>query len=583
MVKVESSSPQNASKPLLAGNITLSTRGVLTAALLVLVTLLVYSPSMRGEYLWDDRDSIPNNELLRTSAGLLKIWTEPAANPVTEQHYPMLYTSYWVEYQLWGANPLGYHLNNILLHALNSLLVLLLLQQLRIPGAWLAAWIFALHPVHVESTAWIVERKDLLSCCFYLLAAFAFLRFLDGRRWQSYTAALVLFSCGMLSKTMIISLPLALLLVVWWKRDRLTTGDWLPLVPLGILGGLLFLVSHDMLLHPKAVIDRATFVETFGLGYLERLLVAGRAIVFYARKLVAPVGLSALYPLWDVRLAVIWQWAFPALVGASLGSLWWWRAKIGKTPLVAVLFFCITLGPALGFVSFYLMAFTFVADRFQYLACLGPIALFSAALSGLRFKWPVRAGCVLLLIALSLLTFERAGKFQSMEVLIGDAIDKGTETAQAHFIIGSFYEKEERPDLVIEHYFKTIELDPGFYKAYNNLGYHLLTAGRLEEARQIFTDVVSRFPEDRLGRNNLAVTLSRLNQYERAIEVLQESVALFPKDERSRTNLGYFLLREGRLTEATDQFKAILHMNPNSQPAHDGLQQAQRLRTPLPG
>jgi hypothetical protein len=202
----------------------------LLALLLVIVTMMAYMPAWNGTPIWDDNAHLTNPEL-RSLDGLGRIWTQPG---VTQQYYPLLHTLFWLEHQLWGDWPAGYHLLNILLHCTSALLLVRILRQLEIPGAWLAAAIFALHPIQVESVAWISELKNLLSGVFYFGSLLAYLKFDRTRNPAFYAAALVLFTLGLMSKTVIATLPAAILVIFWWKRGKLSLrDDLLPLIPSG--------------------------------------------------------------------------------------------------------------------------------------------------------------------------------------------------------------------------------------------------------------------------------------------------------------------------------------------------------------
>ena len=221
--------------------------------LLVAVTLVAYLPALRGQFVWDDDDYVVNNLLLHSLKGLSQIWFAPGTTP---QYYPLSFTSFWVDYHLWKLNPLGYHLTNLLFQATNAILLWTLLRRLRVPGAWLAAAIFAIHPVNVESVAWITERKNVLAGFFYLSSALACLQFwlpdlaaADGRtqrgpqttaaglgNWKFYWLALLLYLCALLAKTATIALPVAVLLVVWWKRGKMGWRALFPLAPFLAVG-----------------------------------------------------------------------------------------------------------------------------------------------------------------------------------------------------------------------------------------------------------------------------------------------------------------------------------------------------------
>lgn len=356
----------------------------LPGLLLAVSVFIAYQPVLRGGFIWDDDDYVTNNWTLHDFNGLKHIWFDTQATP---QYYPLVHTTFWLEYHAWKLNPVGYHVVNVLLHALGSILLWRVLKRLELPGAWLAAAVFALHPVNVESVAWITERKNVLSAVFFFAAAWAYLRFAgesEGkkRRWSWWLAALCLFVCALLSKTVACSLPAVLLLVRWWKKKRLQAGDVLPMVPFFIAGLWLGLQTARLEEHHVG----ASGAEwSFSLG--ERCLIAGRALWFYAGKLVWPVKLTFVYPRWQMDAGIWWQWLFPAAALAIVATLWFARKRIGRGPLVAVLVFAGALFPALGFVNVYPMRFSFVADHFQYLASIGIIVLVTNGMMITLGRW----------------------------------------------------------------------------------------------------------------------------------------------------------------------------------------------------
>ncbi len=342
-------------------------RRAVAALVLIVATLAAYVPAMQGGFIWDDDDYVTDNAALRSLAGLAAIWLQPGAVP---QYYPLTFTSLWLDYQLWGVAPAGYHVVNVLLHGTNAVLVWLVLRRLALPGAWLAAMVFALHPVHVESVAWITERKNVLSGAFYLGALLAYLRFAglgapaaEAERWRSYALAVALFVCALLSKTVTCTLPAVILLLLWWKRGRVTRAEASATVPLFVVGACLALVTIWM---------ERTHVGAQGAAWLlspiDRALIAGRAVWFYAATLAWPHPLTFVYPRWEIDAGAWWQYLFPLAAAAVTALLFFARARIGRGPLVAVLCFGVTLAPALGFVDVYPMRYSFVADHYQYLA-----------------------------------------------------------------------------------------------------------------------------------------------------------------------------------------------------------------------
>ena len=341
----------------------------LAAGFLSLVTLVAYWPALRGGLLWDDTAHVTRPEL-RSLRGLGRIWSELGA---TQQYYPLLHSAFWVEHRIWGDRVLGYHLTNLVLHVAAALLVVMIVRRLSLPGAWLAGFVFALHPVFANSVAWISEQKSTLSAVFYLGSALAYLYF-DRDRWRTeYFLALGLFVLALLTKTVTATLPAALLVVFWWKRGRL---DWkrdvYPLLPWFALGAAAGLFT--------AWVERK-FIGAegpdFTLSLLERCLVAGRVIWFYFGKLVWPQDLVFIYPHWTIDPGVWWQYLFP-LGALALLAMLCLVARRRRGPLAAFLFFIGTLFPVLGFLNVYPFVYSYVADHFQYLASLGLIVPLAA-------------------------------------------------------------------------------------------------------------------------------------------------------------------------------------------------------------
>jgi hypothetical protein len=244
-------------------------RGWFLGLLLVAAVIFAYQPAWHAGFIWDDNAHV-TKPALRSLNGLARIWMQLGA---TQQYYPLVHSVFWVEHRLWGDATVGYHLINILLHAVSALLLVKLLRQLKIPGAWLAAAIFALHPVQVESVAWISELKNTLSGAFYLGSALAYLGFDRNRSGGNYALALGLFVLGLLSKTVIATLPAALLVVFWWQRGKLCwKQDVRPLLPFFIagIGAGLFTAWVE----GKYIIGAES--SEFNFSIIERFLIAGR-------------------------------------------------------------------------------------------------------------------------------------------------------------------------------------------------------------------------------------------------------------------------------------------------------------------
>src|SRR5436309_9134261 len=338
-----------------------SKRDCFFCLILAVVTMLAYQPAWHGALFWDDNANMTTPEL-RSLDGLRRIWFVPRA---TQQYYPLLYTSYWLQQRLWGDSTTGYHLVNILLHIGCVVLVLRILRFLRIPGAELATIIFALHPVNVETVAWITERKNTLSGVFALAATLSYLKFDESRSRRSYALALGLFLLGLLSKTAIVTLPLALLVIFWWKRGAISwRHDVLPLIPFFLLSVAAGLMT--------SWVEYGNFgykASTLVFSLVDRCLIAGLAFWFQLGKVLWPSNLMFVYPRWEINAAIWWQYVFPFAVLGLLGILWSLR-RWSRAPLAGVLRYIFMLLPTLGLLYQFFFIYSFVSDHLQYLAFL---------------------------------------------------------------------------------------------------------------------------------------------------------------------------------------------------------------------
>ncbi|MBL9211899.1 MAG: tetratricopeptide repeat protein, partial [Opitutaceae bacterium] len=533
--------------------------GGLWAALL-LVTLVAYGPALAGEFLWDDAGHVTRPDL-QSWAGLARIWFELGA---TQQYYPLLHSAFWFQHQLWGDAPVGYHLANVLFHATAAALFAVLLRRLAIRGAVLAAFVFALHPVAVESVAWISEQKNTLSTVFYLAAALAWLRFEDDRRPARYVVATLWFLAALLTKSVTATLPAALLVLAWWRRGRLAARtDVVPLVPwfaLGLTAGLgtAWLEVHQI----------GAAGQDFTLGPLERGLLAGRVVWFYLGKLVWPAGLTFFYPRWTIDATVAWQWVFPLAVLAALaGCLWWSRRDRG--PLAAALLFGGTLVPVLGFVNVYPFVFSYVADHFQYLASLGMIAFLTAAAAGgfARLTWPRWSGpavATVVLVTFGVLTWRQSGNYRDGFALYRATLERNPASWVAHLNLGTALDDAGRPEESLPHLQRANELKPDHPETLNSLGNVLNRVGRSAEARPLLERALQLQPRFASAHNTLGVALMALGQPDAGIAAFGRALEINPRLTLARVNLGWALAHHGRGTEALVQLERARREQPDN-------------------
>jgi tetratricopeptide (TPR) repeat protein len=495
-------------------------RSVALALALVVVTLMAYLPAWRGAPLWDDDQHITRPEL-RGLDGLRRIWTELGA---TQQYYPVTHSVFWLEQRLWGRSPLGYHLLNVLLHAASALVLWAMLRQLDVPWAPLAAALFALHPINVESVAWISELKNTLSGFLCLASAWCFLRYQQTRSIASCAAALGLFLLALGAKSAVAPLPAALLLVIWWKRGRLTWREprrLLPLLPMlgaGVAAGLFTAWVERKLIGAEGA--------PYQLSGIARTMLAARAFWFYLGKLLCPMHLSFIYPRWPVdsfsgRGPSSWPSYLSLVALATLTASLWALRRASRAPLVAAGAFAVMLFPALGFFNIYPFVYSFVANHFQYLA--GPAAFALAAGGTAWFVGGNGRGRRLLrritlcAWALVLLLFA------------------GLTAAQA---------RNYRDPLAL--WDATIEQNPGCWMAFENRGILRQQQGQPRLARQDFEQALRLNPQHARACNNLAVLSNQDGDYATALAYCNRSLALAPDVAEAHYNRGnaYFGLKD---------------------------------------
>jgi protein O-mannosyl-transferase len=517
--------------------------------------LLVYWPAVQAGFIWDD-DAHVTAPALRSVHGLWRIWTEAGA---TQQYYPLLHSFFWVQNKLWGGAPLGYHVVNIGLHALDAVLLALALRRLAVPGALLAALIFALHPVHAESVAWISEQKNTLSALFFLSAALAYFRFdaayndtasdigvaatndisaratpRIGTRW--YAVATVLFAAALLTKTVTATLPATLLVIAWWRRGRIS---WKRDVALLLPWFCLALVAAWVTTWVERTLIGAEGMA-FDLSLAQRALLAGRVLWFYLGKLCWPNPLVFIYPRWTLDPSIIWQW-IPLGAALTMGVVLWSQRGRSRAMLAAALIFAGTLFPALGFFNVYPFLYSFVADHFLYLASIAPIAMFAtlATVAARRITPAVRSVLVLVTLGtLGWLTRQETHTYHDPETL----------------------------------YRATLRLNPQCWMAANNLGKHLMVqAGKVAEAIPLLRTALKLRPDYAEAENNLGLALAQSGQAFEAIPHLQRALALKPMFYQAYNNLGIAFARSGDLSRAATAFSRAVELAPGAANVEENL------------
>jgi cytochrome c-type biogenesis protein CcmH/NrfG len=552
-------------------------RILLAAGWLLLAPLVVYAPLRSAGFVWDDDQYVTENRQLRDVAGLGRIWLDPRSTP---QYYPLVHTSYWIEHRLWGLDARGYHLGNVLLHGVAAILLWRVLVRLRVPGAIFAASLFAVHPVMTESVAWITERKNVLSLAFALASLAAYLRFAplegdartDGRAWGRYATSLALFVCALLSKTVVCTLPGVILVLTWWKRGAIRARDLAPLLPFFVLGAAAGLHTAWLEQHHVGALG-----TEWSLAPLERVLLAGRALWFYAAKLVWPHPLIFFYPRWRIDAADAWQFAFPLAIAAIVAGLWGVRGRIGRGPLAVVLLFAGILFPALGFFDVYPFRYSYVADHFQYhaspvlLASFAAVCAGAAARRGGSARQAARAAAALLIAGLGALTFVQAQVYRDLETLYRDTIAKNAGAWNAYLNLANHYSSTGRNPEALPLAREAVRLAPTVADAHNTLGAVLfLTASEqgpgasaaLAEAVTAFSRALALDPTHVDALYNGAVALSAMGRHEEAAALYARMLELTPSDVDARVGRARALLALGRSEEAEADLREVARRAP---------------------
>lgn len=568
-------------------------RDALAGSFLLLAPLVVYLPLRSAGFIWDDDQYVTQNRHLQDAAGLARIWLDPRAVP---QYYPLVHTTYWAEFQLWGLDARGYHATNVVLHAISALLLWRVLVRLRVLGALFAAALFAVHPVMTESVAWITERKNVLSLALVLAALASYLRFApvepdaaaDESHGRWYALALLLYVGALLSKTVVCALPAVIVVLLWWKCGRIRARDLAPLAPFFVLGAAAGL--HTAWLERHHV---GAFGAEWSLAPLERVLVAGRALWFYAGKLIWPHPLIFFYPRWQIDQTELWQLAFPLAIAAVLVALWTTRDRIGRGPLAAILIFAGVLLPALGFIDVYPFRYSYVADHFQYHASTALFALAAAVAAqyaarlGAAGRAAARVAAVALLLVLGTLTAAQARVYRDLETLYRDTIAKNGTAWNAYLNLANYLSSTGRNEEALSLAREAVRLAPSVADAHNTLGGVLFLTSqeqpatgpaRLAEAVEAFSQAIALEPEHVDALYNGAVASTVAGRHEEAARYYERIVARDPAAVDALVGLGRSLLLLGRPGEAEPHLREAVRRAPQRADAQQALALASEQR-----
>ena len=553
--------------------------------LLIAFVFIAYAQVFHAGFIWDDESHLTRNPCIVGPLGLKEIWTSTQA-----VYYPLVLTTFWALHKFVGLNPLPYHILNVLMHAGSAVLLWRVLRQLGVRGAWLGAALWALHPVMVQSVAWVTELKNTQSCLFYLLSIYCFLNWekqsqlTQTRRVKvslMFGLSLLCFVLATLSKPSVVMLPAVLALCVWWRRRRIQWRDAVALAPFVAISALASAWTiWEQKFHARAV------GPDWAQSWPERLIIAGRAIWFYLAKLFWPHPLIFIYPRWQLQPAQFTAYLPLLLALMGLIALWFLPGKAGRAVFFAGAYYVISLFPVLGVFSIYFFRYSFVSDHFQYLASMGPLALVAAAGSegfnrlgvagslgrGLPF---LRVGlCTVVLLLLGILTWQQTAVYHDLITLYTTTLAQNSGCWMAHYNLGIALRDRGETDQAITHYRQAIVLRPGYAEAHYNLGRLLAEKGEFNDAVDHYEAALAINPDDPEAHNNLGATFVQQGRIDDAIAHYQKALATQPDYAAASCNLADALLSKGNIDGAIVHYLKCVAVLPNQPDAQYDLASA---------
>jgi protein O-mannosyl-transferase len=536
----------------------------LIALLLALTTLLVYLPVTRNGFLdYDDDEYVTNNQVVQNGLTFNGIHWAFTTFHASNWH-PLTWFSHMMDCELFGLNPGAHHFVNVLFHAANSVLLFALLLRLTgvlWPAAFIAA-LFAWHPLHVESVAWIAERKDVLSTFFALLSLLSYVRYAKDNRRRSFWVALIFFALGLMAKPMLVTLPFVMLLLDFWPIQRLNHSTIQRLlvekIPFFILTAISCLITFIAQRSGDAIVS----FKNVPLPYrLQNMFVA---YADYLQKIFWPENLAVVYPLPETISARAVTCA-GAVLFSVFAAAWWWRKRAPYLP-VGWLWFLGMLVPVIGLVQ---AGGAALADRYTYLPAIGVFVAvtFGALALGERFQLPkmiLAAAAVSVLAACLILTEKQLHYWHDSETLFIHTLAVTTNNDIAHVNLGVAFEQENKPDAALAEYRKAEKLAPTRFQIHNNLGNLLDNLGQPDAALAEYREAVRLNPNAPFLHDSLGLVLVELGNFGGSMDEFTNAARLDPAYPWPHFQMAKALLKQGHDAEAIEQFQAALRLDPEN-------------------
>ncbi len=541
---------------------------ILPAAALVVITVFTYVPAISNGFIWDDYDGLLHSPLINSRDALYKLWFTTEST----DYFPLVYTIFFFEYHRWGMNPRPYHIANVIIHALASVFLWMVLRRLKIPGAWICALMFAVHPVNVESVAWIFQQRTTLPMVFALLSMLAYLRFHESSKALWYIISFVAFLLGLLSKTSVVMLPFIILGCIWWDSGKIRLKDLLQVIPFFVFS-VIFGIATAWFQSHKAISTEVIRDDSFW----ERLAGAGWAVWFYLSKAIFPYKLTFVYPKWEINPGSVVSYLPLTALVICFAFFWIYRKSLGRPLLMGLGYYVFGLFPVLGFLDIYFMKFSLVADHWQYFAIPGIISLVvgTAAYSFERFGLKgKRIGAILAALTVFLLGFlswRQERIYKDEETLWRDTIAKNPHAWLAHYNLGLNLAQQGLSDEAFIHFRQTIKINPNYAEAYNNIGLIYQMRGDLKRAMLSFQKALKIEPNMAEAHNNLANVFADLGRNDEAIREYKKAIQINPSFASAYNNLGVILANQGKYDEAVLLYQQAIKLMPDYSDAHYNL------------
>jgi len=537
-------------------------------SLLIILCLGVYASSCKNGFIWDDDDYVYNNSYIQNAEGLKYIWLSRK----TPQYYPIIFTMFWLEHKLWGLNPFGYHVVNLIFHIINALLLFLILQKLCPGFAFPVALLFAIHPIQVETVAWITERKNIMALFFFQLALLAYLRFDRVGNIKSYLIVIGFFICALLSKSISVCFVFIPVLYKWFKDNKVNFREIkisLPLIFIGFLAAINTIYMEFYHVGARGV--------DWSLSLLGRFILSGRIALFYIYKVCFPFKFMFFYPRWSVDVTIWWQWIFSISVISFLIFLFYYRRHIGRAAIVLFSFYIISIFPALGFFNVYPMIYSFVADHFSYLSmpwlllliCSSTYFIFDKLSNRFLFLksylGKISGWLIFSIIIISMCVKSQAltRNYNNIFIFWKDSIAKNPQSWMAYNNLGLAYARAGKDQEAIANYKKSIEINPKYVQAYNNLGLAFGRRGEHKQAIDYYRKALEINPDSAETYNSLGLIYDSLGEFNKARGYYEKSIEIKPNYIYAYNNLGLLYDSLGQQSKAVVVLIKAIKINSN--------------------